>query len=64
MVRAFFPLGTQCAQPLVKIPMRLEDHAKILKTALGKELERCNPIEEDATENHHKNLIARQILDQ
>ena len=61
---AALPFLVQGSQSFVEIPMRLEDHAEVLATALKKELERRHPIKDDTVENDALHTSLRQILHQ
>ena len=51
-------------QALVEVPMGLEDHAKVLATALSEKLERRHPVEEDAVGYSSFHPSLRQVFHQ
>ena len=61
---AAFPIIAKGFQPVVKIPMRFEDHAKVFRATLEEEFEGCHPVQKNAVENRAMDTLCWKVLHQ
>ena len=64
LMGVFLSFCPQRFQTSIEIPMCLEIHPEILKTAFKKEFVGCHPIEEDTVKDGALHTTLRQVLHQ